>query len=321
MPVKINCIPSDKEWKFLTIFGSKKNYFSTETYFRESFFDGYEIFGETFVNQMVRKAVVVLKPEIFASGKARYIINLIERYDFKLKAFSTVKYDRLKIRETWRYQYSEATIDRMSLVDHLYCLGDAMLLFFEDTSQVLTKPASARLHKLKGASEARLRTPDTLRSIIDIPNGVIRLFHVPDEPADIIREIGILFERDQRFLIYRKLCSPSYVNTKQLEEAITKLESQHPRHDFSLKTAWCNISQKSSDTFFITQIEKLKQQVANREEIGWEDVYNLLKEKDCCIYDILAIAAHALKQNVDYEFHLIDGDALRGWDPASFIEV
>lgn len=321
MPVKINCTPSDREWKLLTIFGSKKSYFSTETYFRESFFDGHDVGGENIVNLMVRTAVVVLKPEIFASGKTRDVINLIERYDFKLKAFSTVKYDRLKIRETWRYQYSEATIDRMSLVDHLYCLGDAMLLFFEDTSPVLTKPASARLHKLKGASEARLRTPDTLRSIIRIPNGVIRLFHVPDEPADIIREMGILFDRDQRLLIYNQLCSPSSINTKHLEATIAQLESQHPSHDFSLETAWKNILRKSNDVVFSSQIEKLQQQVANHEEIGWEDIYSLLKENDCCIYDILTVATHVLKQDVDYEFHLIDGDALRGWDPASFIEV
>lgn len=321
MPVKINCTPSDREWKLLTIFGSKKNYFSTETYFRESFFDGHEIVGENFVNLMVRTAVVILKPEIFASGKAREVINLIEKHHFTLKAFSTFKYDRLKIRETWRYQYSEATIDRMSLVDHLYCLGDAMLLFFEDTSPVLHKPASARLHKLKGASEARLRTPDTLRSIIQIPNGVIRFFHVPDEPADIIREMGILFERDQRFLIYSQLYTTSRIDTKQLETTITELESQHPRHDFSLKTAWKNIAKKSNNTVFATHIEKLQKQVANCEEIGWEDVYSLLKANNFCIYDILTIATHVLKQDVDYEFHLIDGDALRGWDPASFIDI
>ncbi|SYA67488.1 Uncharacterised protein [Klebsiella pneumoniae] len=41
MSVKINRTPTDREWKLFTIFGSKKNYFSTETYFRESFFDGY----------------------------------------------------------------------------------------------------------------------------------------------------------------------------------------------------------------------------------------------------------------------------------------
>lgn len=320
MSVKINRTPTDREWKLFTIFGSKKNYFSTETYFRESFFDGYEVIGDNFADLMVRTAVVVLKPEVFASGKARAVISLIEKYDFRLKAFSTVKYDRLKIRETWRYQYSEATIDRMSLVDHLYCLGDAMILFFEDTSSVIRMPASARLHKLNGASEARLRTADNLRSIIRIPNGVIRLFHIPDEPADIIREMGILFEREQRLSLYNQLRSDSRADNKLLNEAVTELESQHPLHDFSLDTAWNNIIASSNDEKFISEIENLKEQVEKQEIVGWDDVYSLLKKHNCSIYDILTVASYVLKQDVDYEFHLIDGDALRGWDPTFFAE-
>lgn len=321
MSVKINHVPTDREWKQLTIFGSKKNYFSTETYFRESFFDGHDVIGENFVNMMVRTAVVVLKPEVFATRKASDVISLIEKYNFKLKAFTTVSYDRLKIRETWRYQYSEATIDRMSLVDHLYCLGDALLLFFEDTSPEITMPASARLHKLKGASEERLRTADTLRSIIKIPNGVIRLFHIPDEPADIIREIGILMGRDQRISLYSRLNQPSRTNPEQLASTISGLEAQHPWHDFSLKTAWKNIVEKNNDAMFSVQMQKLQRQVEDNQETGWEDVYNLLMENNCDIYDILTIASYVLKQDVDYEFHLIDGDALRGWDATYFKQM
>lgn len=149
---------------------------------------------------------------------------------------------------------------------------------------------------------------------------IIRLFHIPDEPADIIREMGILFEREQRLSLYNQLRSDSRADNKLPDEAVTELESQHPLHDFSLDTAWNNIIASSNDEKFISEIEKLKEQVEKQKIVGWEDVFSLLKKHNCSIYDILTVASYVLKQDVDYEFHLIDGNALRGWDPTFFAE-
>ncbi|OMQ20872.1 nucleoside-diphosphate kinase [Serratia oryzae] len=320
MVIKCNKIPSDKDWKRLSIFGSKKNYFNTETYFRESWFDGYQEFSTDFTNKLTRLAVVVLKPEVFAARRARDVLMLIERHNFKLRVAYKVKYNRHKIRETWRYQYSEATIDRMSLVDHLYCLGDAMMVIFEDVSPEITMPASARLHKLKGASEERLRTAESLRSIVKIPNGVVRFFHIPDEPADIVREFGILFDRQNRFNIYQDIKSSLVHDYSFIDEMISTLESQHTEHDFCLAKSWDNILSNihgyKEDK--IELILDLKNKVDAREEVGWEDIYKLLSSCNCNIYDIITIASHVIKQDVDDEFHLIDGDALRGWDSRYF---
>ncbi|MCO4313302.1 nucleoside-diphosphate kinase [Pectobacterium versatile] len=321
MSIKINQKPTDKEWKSFTIFGSKKNSFSTETYFRESYFDGYQILGDQFLNIITRTAVVVLKPEVFAARRAMDVIRLIEKYDFRIKLGLSVKYNRHKIRETWRYQYSEATIDRMCLVDHLYCLGDALVLFFEDTSREISMPASARLHKLKGASEERLRTAESLRSIIKIPNGVIRFFHIPDEPADIIREIGILFSNSERVSLYQSLKEKNPTNLENINILIDNLENQHPKYDFSLNKAWSNVLSFASGNVQKNNIYALKEKIESGDVTGWEDVYNLLSSMGCNIYDILSIASCAIKQDVDYEFHLIDGDALRGWDSSYFQKI
>ncbi|KAB8029193.1 nucleoside-diphosphate kinase [Fluviispira multicolorata] len=320
MAIKCNQIPSNKDWKFLSIFGSKKNYFTTETYFRESWFDGFSIFENNLTNKLVRTATVVFKPEAFSARRTSDIINLIEKYNFKATLAFKIKYNRHKIRETWRYQYSEATIDRMSLIDHLYCLGDSLIVFFEDTSIDIKIPASARLHKLKGASEERLRTDESLRSIIKIPNGVIRYFHIPDEPADIVREIGIMFDRPQRLNIFESLKTSKTHERSHIEKLICELESQHETNSFDLGSSWNRVlfaAQFTNDELK-KQIFDLKRRVDNHDEIGWEDIFNTLSAAKCNIYDILTIASNVIKQDVDYEFHLIDGDALRGWDDRTF---
>lgn len=160
-----------------------------------------------------------------------------------------------------------------------------------------------------------------LRSIIKIPNGVIRLFHIPDEPSDIIREIGILMGLDYKVSLYSRLNEPSRAVPEQLASTISGLEAQHPRHDFSLKKDWKNISEKNNDPVFSAQIKTLQRQVENNQETGWEDVYSLLTENNCDIYDILTIASYVLKQDVGYEFHLIDRDTLRGWDATYFKQM
>ncbi len=323
MTVKCNQIPSMKEWKYLSIFGSKKNYFNSETYFRESWFDGYSIIGDSLTNKLVRTAAVIFKPEVFSARRTKEIINLIEKYNFKAILAFKIKYNRHKIRETWRYQYSEATIDRMSLVDHLYCLGDSLIVFFEDTSKDIKMPASPRLHKLKGASEERLRTEESLRSIIKIPNGVIRFFHIPDEPADIVREIGIMFGRSQRLKIYESLKDSNFHERNHIEKLIYELESQHEINSFDLRSSWESIlsSAESSNDELKKQIFDLKQRVDDHDEIGWDDIFSILSAANCNIYDILTIASNVIKQNVDYEFHLIDGDALRGWADRNFYHL
>lgn len=313
MAIRSNQIPTNKEWRFLTIFGSKKRYFNTETYFRESWFDGYSIAGDQLLNKLVRTAVVIFKPEVFATDKTKSIVKLIEKYDFKFKSAYITKFNKFKIREVWRYQYSEATIDRMELVDNLYCLGDALFMFFEDTSSHLDMPTSARLHRLKGASEERLRSKDSLRSIIKIPNGVIRFFHISDEPADIIREIGIMFNREERLKIYKDLINENCsIKNEELFMTISSLEKQHPKTSFNVDECWEKVL-KHPDYNATSGLLDLKSAFDNGIFVGWNDIYIPLRKINMDIYDILTIASHMIQQDVDDEFHLIDGDALRGW--------
>lgn len=199
------------------------------------------------------------------------------------------------------------------MVDNLYCLGDALFMIFEDTLSNLDMPASARLHRLKGASEERLRSKDSLRSIIKIPNGVIRFFHISDEPADIIREIGIMFNREERLKIYKDLINENYsINNDELFNTISSLEKQHPKTSFNVDECWKKVLEHPA--YNITpELLELKNAFDNGIFLGWNDIYIPLRKINMDIYNILTIASHMIQQDVDDEFHLIDGDALRGW--------
>lgn len=319
MAVRCNIVPTDKQWKQLTIFGQKKTYFTKETYFRESWHDGYGCHGLELTNILRRIALVTIKPEALIARKAIKTVELLEKNGFDPIHAERIRYDRLTIREVWRYQFNEATIDRMELVDNLYGLGDGLMIFFVDRAP-LPMPASARLHKLKGASEARLRSAESLRSQLEIPNGVIRFLHVPDEPADIVRELGIFFTRRQRSLIYQQLGKNQWESNTPLNTTIQQLENETCMHDFKLAPVWERLlasAEKQSGTAY-QEISRIQQLCNESNVVGWEDIYLPLSNIGVDIKDIVAIASNVIKQDVDDEYHLIDQDALRGWDPVLF---
>lgn len=317
MAIRNNCIPSASDWKRLTIFGQKKAYFSTETYFRESWFDADNILGTDAIKTLHRLAVIVFKPDAIAARKCKIAMDLLIDRGFVPIATRRIQYNRHVTREIWRYQFSEATIDRLELVDDLYTIGDALMVILWDSSAELEVPASARLHQLKGASEKHKRSNDSLRTRLDAPNGVIRFIHVPDEPADIVREFGIIFSREERREVYEAIRTRVRTEEDEVVAQIEALESSSERCDFSIDETWVRVlaASKDADSVMRDIIQELFHSSQNGVEVGLEDIVGPLRKLGVHRNDVLTIATTLIKQDVEGEFHLIDGDALRGWDP------
>lgn len=122
---------------------------------------------------------------------------------FTVVAVEVPNLTRFHWREMWRYQLTTATVDRLTITD-LVLSGPALMVVLHKTEK-LDVPASVWLSQRKGISDPVSQAPDCFRRTLRQPNRIFSYFHVADEPADIVRELGILLEPESRLRVFRAM--------------------------------------------------------------------------------------------------------------------
>jgi len=176
---------------------SKVHLYQHETYFREGLSDVEDVFGEAAADRLRRSALLIVKPDAVAGAKLGAICTFLNKHDFSIVAVERFSFTRLSARELWRYQLTLATLDRLAVNDCVLLAGPAMMLLLRsDGDQTL--PATVRLSTLKGAADVKAQMPGTLRSVLGQRNRLCSMIHCADEPADLVRELGLLVDRRTR---------------------------------------------------------------------------------------------------------------------------
>jgi hypothetical protein len=190
------------QWNALTRIPIKAELYSREAYLREALADARDILADGLVETLHRTALLLIKPEGLASGNAKIIVDFVRSHGFAVSAVALPTLTRLQWRELWRYQLTAATLDRLAVYDLI--LQDRVLLLLLRYGGLLELPASVLLGSWKGPSDISLQPPDCLRRRLGQANRLFSFFHVPDEPADILRELAILFDRGDRVKLLSK---------------------------------------------------------------------------------------------------------------------
>jgi hypothetical protein len=170
----------------------KAKLYRHETYFREGLADARQVLGAGATDALLKSALLVIKPEGLAGGKATTVVNFVRDHGFSITAVELPRLSRFQWRELWRYQLAAATLDRLAVNDLILQNQALMLLLRHDG--MLDVPATVWLASLKGPSDVALQPSDCLRKLLAQPNRLFSFFHVSDEPADILREIAILLD-------------------------------------------------------------------------------------------------------------------------------
>lgn len=181
----------------LTKIDRKAECYRRETYFRESLADAREVFGKELWDIVRDSALLMMKPDGLAAAKLPAVHSFLGEHGFHIVGAEPVRLDRLVWRELWRYQLTSATLDRLAVNAHLFTRGEALVLLLR-SDPGHPEPATVRLSGLKGSATLSAQRPGTLRSRLGQPNRVLSFLHVADEPADLLRELGVLFDREDR---------------------------------------------------------------------------------------------------------------------------
>lgn len=212
----------DVDWNFLTKSEDKINIFSLDPEFRLV----YNLFKDEIINLSTNYSLVLFKPECFTNKNAfTNCINILNSkfviVDYKFFVFNNNISSLL-----WRYQLNRATLDRLRLlfVFQNNLPGLVLIVKKRENDNI---PCSIMLSNLKGSGFKKNYDPSKLRSQFTPENPMINFVHASDEPADFIRELGVLFS-------YTELNSFHLDKEVKIDNIMEEVHSLHSDIDFDL---------------------------------------------------------------------------------------
>jgi isocitrate dehydrogenase (NAD+) len=184
------------DWSTLTRSPLKARHYRDEICFREAMLDVREVLGEQAGPQLRRAATLMVKPDGLAAGKLAAVHDFLHDNGFTVAAVERPRLTGLTWRELWRYQLTAATCDRLAVYDLVLCRPALLLVLRHDDPGDL--PATVRLSSLKGPADVADQRPGCLRALLGQPTKIFSYVHVADEPVDLVRELGIVLDREAR---------------------------------------------------------------------------------------------------------------------------
>jgi nucleoside diphosphate kinase len=141
-------------------------------------------------------AALILRPDAIAGGQAGYVFPMLRRHGFEPLVVRAVHVGAARAEALWRYQFNVATPERRALLGRVMSMGEALYLIVRDRTTRMCAPATVHLTYLKGTAVISRRKPGHLRTVAGpaVAN-LLSYVHVSDDPADMLREMAVLFDR------------------------------------------------------------------------------------------------------------------------------
>lgn len=174
-------------------------------------------------------ASLLLRPDAIAGGQAANILPVLRDLGFVPVAAAAVRLSLSQTRELWRYQANVSTPERLQLLDLLMTSGHSLYILFHDVTRRLSAPASVHLTYLKGTAIVENRRKWHLRTLAGpkVAN-ILSYVHVSDDPADLMREIALLFPRRQWLELLRE-AEQALDRAENIRWLLARLQAQVPR--------------------------------------------------------------------------------------------
>lgn len=223
---------------WLTSSAAKADRYDDDIYFRESWSQARELLPDP--EPILRaNTYILIKPETVATGGVQRLLTLIQDRGYRLLELIPVVLDRYRTRALWQYQLNSAPLATLATVDLIVSCGAPaiVLLAEEPDARQPGVSASERLSAMKGGSFGE-RRPTDLRTLLGGTTRMFSYLHVPDEPADMVRELGIWFDHPARQEVYRSLAGASgHADRLSAPEVARRLERDVPVIDLDLERA------------------------------------------------------------------------------------
>ncbi|MGW0673239.1 nucleoside-diphosphate kinase [Streptomyces sp. NPDC002746] len=177
---------------------------------------------------------VMFKPDAVVGRRIEPALDLLAGHGFLPLGAREVRVDARVCRELWRYQINAAPLAVIRAVDMILESGPPCLFVaLRDTRgpRETGMSAAQRLSELKGSSKNRDTDGVTLRGALGCELMCLNFLHAPDDPADLVREVGVLVPHSHRNEVLTMLAGePSPARTAGVVAAARRLCAAHPAH-------------------------------------------------------------------------------------------
>ncbi|KOU62161.1 hypothetical protein ADK57_25150 [Streptomyces sp. MMG1533] len=297
----------------------KLDLFSVDPYYRDVWEDLLNFTGGSpreSAALLWNAAPLVIRSDGLQAGNAELLIAAAADHGFRPVVALPFTFTRHVIRETWRYQLNIAHRDRIDVMDLLLQDETGLYVMLERTDPDPALPATVLLNEIKGATPPEKRLPHQLRSLAGPTQlSVVTYIHVSDEPADVIREMGVFFDREDRLRILGSL-GRSHDGTEDVRKVCVELQ-EPGRADFALSAAISRLQDflgAAPATASARRLTELVSAMKDGSSIDWREVLDLVRQTGIELGrdDAVAIAGHFCQGHLDGEA-VIPDSGLDAW--------
>lgn len=189
----------------LTVDPEKSRYYAQDCYYREmvrQLSTGNDEDRKRLRHLLATRSYLLFKPEALVERKVGPALAYLAERGIEANYVASVTIDRTMLRALWWYQLNAAPLTIVRACDVLMNGWEMLLIGFVDQKADPGGPpedsAARRLSDLKGSSRDIGKGLGLLRDELGCTTTCLNYIHAPDEPADVVREIGILFDRPER---------------------------------------------------------------------------------------------------------------------------
>ncbi len=262
-------------------------------YFHEGWTDILDLTGPEAVRCLKRYALLVFKPEAIVGRRMRTTLRFLEGHHLQPVGMAQFRHTRHTVVNLRTYSSKRKySPNWMRLANMIYPSMDTLLLALRDDGPEELSDASGRLTHLKVGSEQG--RPEGLRDLLRSPNEALNFVHSPDEPADLVREIGLLLDRSARRTLIRQVTVSGEYGTvlRTAEAAILVLERSSPSHDLSFMRSVARVDRVQSLGY---QNRRRLVDAADRGlKLSWDELTSMIDPATVDAWDFAAIGSATL---------------------------
>jgi hypothetical protein len=259
-----------------------------------------------------RHALFVLKPEAIAGRAGTRILDAVAAEGFRPVAVRTIDVDRHVMRAMWLYKLNVATLERIRIQEILQTSCPNLGVIVLDETWDGTMPAAVRLTAFKGPSKVDERRPDHLRSELGVQNRLLSFLHTTDDPADLVRELGIFFRAGDRARVIDEMVAGADRHALACD-VVRALESDVPYHDLRLETALAGITRRvaqqasseadASERAAWERLAHLCESPNRARAYGWPELWEQIEPRLSALepWDVIVAGAHLVQQDIPGE--------------------
>lgn len=246
---------------------------------------------------------MVLKPDAIAGRRTGTVRAFLRQRGFSVVGFHRFRFSPLLTREIWRYQFNIASSARQEIVDLLLPASDSLLLVLRDDHWEAGRlPAACRLASEKGAADPRERFGPSLRSMLNSPTTLFNFVHTADEPADVVRELGLLSVATGHDITVKES------QPDGLDEAVEQLHRLCREHDLDPVASRKRLGDYSAASRHI-----------DASNMDWSTLLDCFPQRippQDVLWDVLSIATSEIESNVPGLVPVLRTMGAIDWRPA-----